>query len=92
MSNKGSGSWRYQAVYIEYGDGRAIDKEYSICEVYLDKDDKLRTWTENCHISAGGYNLAGLIGSLQLMMNDVHYWKPVPFNSLKPGMVFERAE
>jgi len=86
-----SGSWRYQAVYVEHAGEKAISKEYSICEVHLDKDDKLRAWTENYHKGAFGDDLDGLIASLQLMMDDIRLWKAVPYNSLKEGMVFERT-
>jgi hypothetical protein len=81
-------SWRHQAVYEEY-DG---NREYSICEVYLDKEGKFVTCTTSHHIGPLRFGLNGLIESLQRMMDEVHYWKVVPFKSLKPGMVFEHAE
>jgi hypothetical protein len=92
MSNKGSGSWRYQAVYVEYGEGKEIIREYSICEVCIDKDDKLEVWTLNYNKSPLGSSLDSLIKDIQLMMDDVRHWKAVPFKSLKEGMVFEHTE
>ena len=90
--NKKSG-WRYQAVYIEHD---TADKEktadFSICEVYLDKDGKLEMWTESHKMSPHGETLEELAEDLQFMTDDVRKWKPVPFNSLQVGMNFERAE
>jgi len=85
-------SWRYQAVYVVYnGKEDELDREYSICEVYLDKDDKLEMWTENFRKGPYGSSFDSLIKDIQLMMDDVRKWKAVPFKSLKEGMVFERA-
>ena len=89
MSKK-SASWRYQPVYREYDTGT---KEYSICEVYLDKNEKLEMWTENYSIAPfGSGNIDDLIGDLELMIDDARKWKPVSFNSLTKGMIFERVE
>jgi len=49
-------------------------------------------WSASHHIGPFGYGLDDLIDSLQRMMDEVRYWKEVPFKSLKPGMVFERIE
>jgi len=85
--------WRYQAVYVE----RNIEEnekslEFSICEVYLDKDGKLEMWTEDSKMSPFGNSIDELTNDLQFMINDVQKWKPVPFNSLQVGMDFKRTE
>lgn len=85
--------WRYQAVFIERETAeneKAL--EYSICEVYLDKDEKLEMWTENYQISPHGDTVDELLGDLQYMIDDARKWKPVNFNSLQVGMTFEKAE
>ena len=92
MKEKNS-SWRYQAVYIEHNtDEPEKTLEFSICEVYLDKDDKLEMWTESRQISPMGDTIDELLGDLQLMIDDVRNWKPVGFNSLSVGMAFEREQ
>jgi hypothetical protein len=72
MRRKKDGCWRYQAVYIEreIGENEKV-KEYSICEIYLDKDEKLEMWTENPSIAPYGLSYDELIGSLHLMLEDV---------------------
>ena len=46
MSKSKNGGWRYQVVYIEHGNGDNEGiVEFSICEVYLDKDGKLEMWS-----------------------------------------------
>ena len=82
-------TWRYQAVYLERDMG---EKEYSICEIYLDKNGKLEAWTENHQMSPYGFTLKELRGDLRIMMKDVRKWKPVDFNSLQIGMTFKRRK
>ena len=84
---KRKGAWRYQAVYVTPNDDVI---EYSICEVYLDKDDNLEAWTENFNISPSGNTIEELVGDIQLMLGDAKKWKAVPFDSLCVGMNFER--
>jgi hypothetical protein len=84
--------WRYQAVYIERdADENEKILEFSICEVYLDKDGKLKMWTESHRMSPYGETIDELIGDLQFMIDDVRKWQPVPFNSMQVGMDFERT-
>ena len=48
-----NGGWCYQTVY------KKIEKDFfdfSICEVYLDANGKLISWTEDSNIAAGGYS------------------------------------
>lgn len=69
--------------------------ECSICEVYLDKNGKLEAWTESKEMSPYGWGYSEkeafdeMLSGLQLMLNDVQKWKPVPFESLFIGMEFE---
>ena len=80
--------WHYLPVYIEYDDGH---REYSLCEVALDKDGKLLAWTKNYKMSPYGDDIDDLIGDLQDMYQDARKWKAVKFSSLKEGMVFEQV-
>jgi hypothetical protein len=85
------GGWRYQAVYIERDIGEDKKaKEYSICEIYLDKDGKLEMWTENPSIAPYGLSYAELAGGLRLMLEDIAIWEAVAFDSLCAGMTFEK--
>ncbi|MCL2357076.1 MAG: hypothetical protein FWC70_07960 [Defluviitaleaceae bacterium] len=88
-ANKKHDGWRYQVVIVIRDNG---SEEYSFCEIYLDKDGKLKGWTENLHIAAVGNDLDDLIGSLELMISDARQWKPVLAEDLKLGMVFEKAD
>ena len=93
MSKDKNSSWRYQSVYIERdagNDEKAL--EFSICEIYLDKDGKLETWTENSKMSPFGDTVEELLGDLQFMIDDVRKWKAVPFDSMQVGMSFEKTE
>ena len=85
-------SWRYQAVYTERTNvDEEVIKEYTICEVYLNSDDKLETWTESHKMNPFGESIDELLGDLKLMIKDVRRWKPVEFKSLKTGMLFEEC-
>ena len=93
MSKNKKSSWRYQAVYIERDIGKNEKYlEYSICEVYLDKDGKLEMWTEDHKMSPYGNTLKELKGDLKFMLDDVRKWKPVDFNSLQVGITFKRKK
>ena len=86
MTKHKKSGWRYQAVYN--GDDDEL-RTFSICEVYLDKNGKLETWTENSSIAPSGWTLEELTGDLRLMLNDISRWKPVLFDSLQIGMIFD---
>ncbi|MCL2591969.1 MAG: hypothetical protein FWD82_01265 [Defluviitaleaceae bacterium] len=93
MSRKGSDGWRYQAVYTSNNsDNNETSKEYSLCEVYLDKDGKLESWTESRFMSPMGYTVDELMGDLQIMLDDAAKWKPVEFESMQVGMCFQRSD
>ena len=86
-----SDGWRYQAVYSESSNEMGETYcSFTICEIYLDKDGRLTAWTENPSIAASGETPDELTRDLQLMLNDTTKWKPVLFESLQVGMVFER--
>lgn len=92
MTKNKNGSWRYQAVFVEE-DPTAKDVDmnlsFSVCEIYLDEDNRLKTWTERRDIPPRGYAFEELVGDIRLMLNDVLMFKPVPFDSLYVGMTFE---
>ena len=85
-------AWHYQPVYTirETSSGNPI-KEYTICEVYLDADDKLELWTESHEINPFGESVEELLTDLEMMSNDCKRWMPVEFTALTPGMIFEEA-
>jgi len=89
MKNKLKNCWRYQAVYIEreHKDGK-ITKEYSMCEIYLDKKGKLEAWTESKSIAPYGESVEELNKDIQFMLNDLSKWTAVAFESLYVGMEF----
>lgn len=79
--------WRYQSVYEETDEGV---KSYTICEVYLDEDGKLKTWTESKSMHPYGDSIEELEKDLKMMIADVQKWKPIALNKLEIGMVFEK--
>ena len=79
-------SWRYQAVWRE-DEG---ERFYSVAEVYFDEDGRLTAWTEDPLIAPGGESPGDLIWSVQAMATDCWNWKPVAFEALQVGMIFER--
>ena len=84
----GKGCWRYQVVYTinEYNK----EREYSLCEVYLDENEKLEMWTENHAMRPYGDNEKELIEDLKIMLSDAKKWEAVPFQSLETGMTFRK--
>ena len=92
MGKNENGGWRYQTVYIEHGTGDEITREYTLCEVYLDKDGKLESSTVNHAMSPMGDSVDELIGTLQIMLEDAAKWEPVEFESMQVGMIFKRNE
>jgi hypothetical protein len=81
-------TWRFQPVYSDsFG-----ERTYSLCEVYFDTDDRLMHWTqENTLTPLGDSSISDLLDDLQEMLSDAALWKPVPYDSLRIGMTFERA-
>lgn len=81
-------SWRYQPVWVDDGDQRI----FSLCEVFLDADGKLRSWSEAQEIAPMGASvIEDLIESLKLMLADAGKWEPVEFAELAVGMTFKRT-
>ena len=88
--DEGKSCWRYQLVYTvnEHSELR----EYSICEIYLDENGKLKMWTESPAMRPYGNDEEELIGDLQLMLNDARSWDAVPFDALEKGITFKRSQ
>jgi len=88
-------SWHYLPVYTETDylypgeETPEIIREYSLCEVYMDKEDKLDGWTVNPAMTPSGETAEELKNCLNNMLNDVNRWEPVKFDDLQAGMVFE---
>jgi len=80
-------TWRYQPVWTEQNG----ERYFSLCEVYFDDDSKLRAWTENNLVAAGGESQDELRRDLVNMLVDSYRWHPVEFLKLEIGMTFERA-
>jgi len=92
LNKKNNAAWRYQAVYVERDNGdNKKTKEFSICEIYLDTNGHLETWTESHKMTPYGESLDELLSDLEMMMEDVRNWKPVQFDALEVGMGFERT-
>jgi len=85
-------TWRYQAVWHEHDDGRADenDRAYSLCEVYLNEDGRLDSWTMNPAIAPGSDTWEELQRDIGRMNEACQNWEPVAFESLRPGMTFKR--
>ncbi len=86
-SARGKMTWRYQVVWTEEGGERI----YSVCEVYLDEDGRLDSWTTDPVMRPIGEDRDDLEWTLVAMLADTGEWAPVNFASLKVGMVFERC-
>lgn len=82
-------SWRYQPVFVKHKSTGRIS--YSLCEVYLEKDGKLKSWTADPVIAPHGIDQHDLQGSLALMISDAFKWKAVDHRKLRVGMTFKRA-
>jgi hypothetical protein len=61
----------------------------SLCEVYLDEDGALENWTENPAMTPSGASIGELSSDLTRMITDALSWKPVEFDKMEVGMVFE---
>ena len=85
-------TWRYQAVWHEHDDGRADEKDraYSLCEVYLNEDGRLDSWTMNPAIAPGSDTWEGLQRDIGRMYEDCWNWEPVAVADLHAGMTFKR--
>jgi hypothetical protein len=84
-------NWRYQPVWGEDRAGDAVQRWYSLCEVYFDETGRLEAWIEDPSIRPMGNDPADLRGDLARMLADAWKWKPVKSEDLKVGMTFERA-
>ena len=85
------GSWHYQAVYKEHqNDLGGTYQAFTICEVYLDEKGRLKLWTKNTEFPCGS-TIDELTQDLESMLEDISSWKPVEFDKLKIGMVFEKV-
>ena len=78
--------WRYQPVDYQDISG---DTVFGLCEVYLDGDGRLESWTENKHIEPLGESLSELTGDLTRMLFDAGRWRPVAYSDLCAGYQFE---
>ena len=83
-------NWRYQAVYVEEEAECFKKTSFKICEVYLNEKGELWRWTDP--VMPSGENIDELIADLEYMLADASTWKPVVFEDLKEGMVFERRD
>ena len=81
-------TWHYLPVFVERDGGI----EYSICEVYLDDDGCVASWTECSSIAASGETADELRADLSHMLNDVARWEPVRFSDLAVGLRLQPGE
>ena len=82
-------TWRYQPVW---GDDGPEAKWFSVCEVYLNADGSLGSWTERPDVSAMGDSVEGLIGTLDRMRAETLKYKAVKHDEMVVGMVFELTD
>lgn len=75
-------SWHYLPVFVAKGE----EREYSLCEVYLDESGGLKAWSQNRSVEPAGASAAELEADLLNMLEDLHRWEPVEFDSLRTGM------
>ncbi len=75
-------TWHYLPVLTE----REGSVEYTLCEVYLDDEGCVESWTMNHSIAASGETPNQLRADLEFMLNDLARWKPVRFAELTVGM------
>jgi len=93
MNKNESSSWRYQTVYIErHNDDEEKSREYSLCEVMLDKNGNLAHWTECRSMSPTGESVGELIDDIRYMLEDAEKWESVEFESMKVGMTFKKTK
>lgn len=78
-------TWHYLPIFVE----RDGSIEYSVCEVYLNDDGCVASWTEGSSIAASGESAEELRADLGHMLNDVSRWEPVRFSDLAGGMRVE---
>lgn len=76
--------WRYQPVVVD-------DEFVMLCECYFDRDDKLVSWEAEPGSPAAGLTVAELADDLNRMLAATGEWRPVRFEDLRVGMVFERT-
>jgi len=81
-------TWRYQPVWI----GEPNDRAVTLCEVYLDSEDKLEAWTARPSMHPQGETVDELIADLRHMLDDARKWQPITFVCLRVGMTFERTD
>lgn len=81
-------SWHYQPVYETEDDGTRC---YSLCEVYLDGDGKLKGWTQNPSMKPQGTTVEELVRDLGRMLAATSEWEPVEFSELKVGTTLHQT-
>lgn len=79
-------AWRYQPVWRDGPDVRV----YSICEIHLDENDRLESWTETAEVWPGGESKHALLLDLMRMYIHCARWEAIPFNALRVGMLFDK--
>lgn len=81
-------SWRYQPVFEKHKETGIT--EFSVCEVYLTEDDKLKQWSAGPCRAPRGNDINDLQAALTMMSAEVFKWQPVEFRKLRVGMKFKR--
>ena len=85
--NVDAGRWRYQPVFQENAGGKAV----SLCEIIVNEDGSLKTWTVDPAMAPMGETLEELTNDLARMLADAYKWRPVKFDSLHAGMTFQKT-
>lgn len=78
--------WRYQPVIEKESNNEEV---VYLIEVYFDDDGKLKYWSWGKQWACGE-SISELQVDLTMMLMDSYKWKPVRYDEIKVGMVFER--
>ncbi|MBI1650124.1 hypothetical protein [Hyphomicrobium sulfonivorans] len=79
-------SWHYLPVWVDH----EHCVEFTLCEVYLDSEGRLKSWTEKPAMTPQGDDLDDLRAMLEQMLQDANRWEPVRHADLKVGMVLKK--
>jgi hypothetical protein len=80
--------WRYQPVWTGQTEEERV---YSVCEVYLDRENKLMLWAKDPAAAPVGEDGKDLLVAIAQMRRDCLEWEPVDHEKLETGQEFRRA-
>lgn len=78
--------WRYQPIWWRDSGGRT----YGLCEMHLDLQDRLVSWSAEPFTWPQGDDMEQLSNDIVRMLVDTYRWEPVAYADLRAGMTFTR--